>query len=217
MAPAGTDALRVLIVDDSELFAAGLHAVITDEPDMHVVGVAASGAAAVRDVVALEPDLILLDQRLPDVQGVDLIGPLLDARPAAQIVMLTASTSGQVLIAALEAGAAGVIDKSRAAEGLTSGLRAAAAGRSLIAPGALARLLPVPPARPGAPADALTAPELELLELLAAGLSDVSIATRLSATRDAVRGLLRGLYAKLGAGTRMEALAVASASGLVSV
>jgi two-component system nitrate/nitrite response regulator NarL len=131
MSAADPELLRVLIVDDHEVFAESLQAVIAEEPDVEVVGIAGSGAAAVREAAALAPDLILLDQRLPDARGVELIRRLQAAGgPATRVVMLTASTSDQVLLAAVEAGAAGFVDKSRAMEGLASVIASIRSGGS---------------------------------------------------------------------------------------
>lgn len=210
------DPIRVLIVDDHEVLAASLAFVLDSEPGLKVVGVAGSAAAALELAAATSPDVVLLDQRLPDGEGTALIGPLHAVRTTVQVVMLTASSSDQVLLAALEAGAAGFIDKTRGLAEVVSAVRSAAAGESLVSPRLLARLLPRLRRQETGAGNDLTAREREVLAHLAEGLSNAEIATRMTVSVNTVRNHVANLSAKLGAHSKLEALSIAVRSGLVS-
>jgi DNA-binding NarL/FixJ family response regulator len=207
--------IRILLVDDHQVFGSSLAFVLDSEPDMETVGVAGTVAAALSLAAATRPDVVLLDHRLPDGDGVDAIGPLQEAQPTLQIVMLTASTSDRVLIAAMEAGASGFIDKSRNLAEVTSAVRSAAAGESLISPGLLARLLPRLRRQEQGVGFDLTEREREVLDHLAQGMSNADIATRMVVSVHTVRNHVANLSAKLGAHSKLEALAIAVRHGLI--
>lgn len=210
------DPIRVLIVDDHEVLAASLAFVLDSEAGLKVVGVAGSAAAALELAAATAPDVVLLDQRLPDGEGTALIAPLHAVRTTVQVVMLTASSSDQVLLAALEAGAAGFIDKTRGLAEVVSAVRSAAAGESIVSPRLLARLLPRLRRQEAGAGNDLTAREREVLAHLAEGLSNAEIATRMTVSVNTVRNHVANLSAKLGAHSKLEALSIAVRSGLVS-
>lgn len=207
--------IRVLIVDDHEILAASLARVLDDEHDMVSAGLAKDLAQARARVKTGAPDVVLLDRRLPDGDGVDAIPELLAIRPNMSIVVLTASPADDVLIRAIEAGAAGFVSKTRGLAEVTSAVRAAAAGEAVISPALLARLLPRL-RRSGEPETELTRREHEVLELLAHGLPNATIAEQLSVSVHTVRNHIANLSAKLGAHSKLEALAIAVRRGLVS-
>ena len=212
----GTTPVRVLLVDDHEVVATSLARVLGEEPDIVVVGIADSVAAARAQVVAGRPDVVLLDHRLPDGDGVAAIASLLDLRPAAQVVVLTASTAEHVLLAALEAGAAGFLSKTRSLAEVTSAVRAAAVGEAVVSPEMLAQLLPRLGRRRAQPrVAALTDREREVLDLIARGLSNAAIAEELVVSVHTVRNHVANLSAKLGAHSKLEALSIAVAAGLL--
>lgn len=219
--PPGTTAaaqrpIRVLLVDDHQMFVSSLAFVLENEPDLRVVGVATSIRAALDLAASSAPEVILLDYRMPDGDGISAIGPLLAAAPRAQVVMLTASTSEQVLLAAVEAGAAGFVDKSRDLGEVTAAVRSAASGESLISPQLLARLLPrLRRHENNGPGQQLTEREREVLGYLAEGLSNAEIAARMVVSVHTVRNHVANLSAKLGAHSKLEALATAVRLGLV--
>jgi DNA-binding NarL/FixJ family response regulator len=207
--------VRVLVVDDHEVLASSLSMVLDDEPDLKSVGVAGTLEKARAMIATTAPDVILLDHRLPDGDGVAAIGELRALRPSAQIVVLTASAADHVLVAAIEAGAAGFVSKSRSLDELTAAVRAAASGESVISPEMLARLLPRLQ-RNGRPRhNDLTEREREVLDLLADGLSNAAIAERLFVSVHTVRNHIANLSAKLGAHSKLEVLSIAVRDGLL--
>lgn len=212
--PAGPP-VRVLIVDDHEILAASLAQVLDAEPDLLSVGVAGTLERARSLVATTAPDVILLDQRLPDGEGVAAIGELRALRPSVQVVILTASAADHVLVAAIEAGAAGFVSKTRGIADVTSAVRSAAAGEAVISPELLARLLPRLHRSGRAAHNDLTEREREVLGLLAEGLSNAGIADRLTVSIHTVRNHVANLSAKLGAHSKLEALSIAVREGLL--
>lgn len=207
--------IRILIVDDHEMFAASLSKILTDEPDLDVVDEVGTLKAALDVAAVAKPDVILLDQRLPDGDGIDIIGRLLDIEPAPQVVMLTASTADHVLIAAMEAGAAGFIDKTRSLSDVMAAVRSAAAGEALVSPRLLARLLPRLRRHEADPMWSLTEREREVLRCLAEGQSNAEIAKTMTLSVHTVRNHVANLSTKLGAHSKLEVLAIAIREGLV--
>jgi len=209
------EAARVLIVDDHEVLAASLAQVLDHEPDLTVVGSAGTLEKARALLATAAPDVVLLDHRMPDGDGVEAIPELLALRPEASIVVLTATTADHVLIAAIEGGASGFVSKTRGLDEVTSAVRAAAAGESVISPEMLARLLPRLHRREAEPRDTLTDREREVLQLLAEGLSNAAIAERLVVSVHTVRNHVANLSTKLGAHSKLEALSIAVREGLL--
>ena len=208
---------RVLLIDDHEMFTSSLGVVLDAEPDMTVVATAPSAAEGLRKAADSGAEVVLLDHRLPDGDGVTLIPRLLALDPAPKVVMLTASTLDSVLVAAIEAGAAGFIDKSRAVTEVIAAIRSAAAGESLISPAMLARLLPRLRRQESDPAWTITEREREVLGYLAQGMSNAEIAEQLTVSVHTVRNHVTKLSAKLGAHSKLEVLSIAVRKGLVAV
>lgn len=207
--------VRVLLVDDHQMFAASLAHALESEPDLRIVGQATSLAEALRLVAASAPDVVLLDHRLPDGDGVGAITDLHGIRPSAKIVVLTATASDRVLVAALEAGAAGLIAKTQPLDDVITGVRAAAQGESVVSAKLLSRLLPRLNRQNGGGGAELTEREREILDLLAKGLSNADIAQQLTISVHTVRNHVANLSAKLGAHSKLEVLAIAVRRGLV--
>lgn len=207
--------VRVAIVDDHAVLASSLGMVLDAEPDLESVGTAASLEKARALLATASPDVVLIDHRLPDGDGVAAIVELRHVAPDARFVVLTASTADAVLVAAIEAGASGFVSKTRDLGDVTSAVRAAAAGESVISPEMLARLLPRLRATEPQPHDSLTDREREVLTLLAEGLSNAAIADRLVVSVHTVRNHVANLSAKLGAHSKLEALAIAVREGLL--
>ena len=161
------------------------------------------------------PDVVLLDHALPDGDGADAVRPLLDAHPGLHVVMLTASTSDRVLGAAMEAGAAGFISKSSGLDELVGAVRSAARGDAVVSPQLLGRLLARMRRDAQGVGHDLTEREREILGLLAKGLTNVAISEQLFLSVHTVRNHIANLSAKLGAHSKLEALAIAVREGLV--
>jgi DNA-binding NarL/FixJ family response regulator len=160
----------------------------------------------------------LLDHRLPDGDGVAAIGRLSVRHTSAQFVILTASTAEHVLIAAIEAGAAGFVSKTRSLADLTAAVRAAAAGEAVISPELLARLLPR--LREGGTRGTtpkLTHREIGVLQLVARGMSNAAIADELVVSVHTVRNHVANLSAKLGAHSKLEAVSIGLRDGIIAV
>ena len=215
MQPQAAAAVRVAIVDDHAVLASSLGMVLDAEPDLESVGTAATLEKARSLLATSSPDVVLIDHRLPDGDGVAAIGELREVAPEARFVVLTASTADAVLVAAIEAGASGFVSKTRDLGDVTSAVRAAAAGESVISPEMLARLLPRLRATEPLPHDSLTDRERQVLTLLAEGLSNAAIAERLVVSVHTVRNHVANLSAKLGAHSKLEALAIAVREGLL--
>jgi DNA-binding NarL/FixJ family response regulator len=161
------------------------------------------------------PDVVLLDHRLPDGDGVSALPSIFELRPGVRVVMVPARAADQVLVDAIEAGASGFLSKTRSLDELTAAVRAAAAGESVISPELLVRLLPR--MRRGAPAARaeLTAREREVLVLVSEGKSNQAIADELVVSVHTVRNHVANLSAKLGAHSKLEALSLAIRAGLL--
>ena len=207
--------VRVLIVDDHEVLAGSLAHVLDAEPDLQVVGVAGTLERAESRVRTALPDVILLDHRLPDGDGVAAIGRFHALRSTARVVVLTASAADHVLVAAIEAGASGFLSKTRSLAEVTSAVRAAATGESVISPEMLARLLPRLQRNGRGAVNDLTDREREVLGLLAEGLSNAAIAEQLTVSIHTVRNHVANLSGKLGAHSKLEVLAIAVRDGLL--
>ena len=197
------------------MFASSLAHALRAEPDLLIVGQAVSLQDARTQIAAEAPDVVLLDHRLPDGDGVSALSSLRALRPSAQVVVLTASATDRVLVAAMEAGAAGFIAKTQQLDDVIAGVRAAAQGESVVSPKLLARLLPRLHRQPGSSRTSLTDRERDILDLLAGGLSNADIAARLTLSVHTVRNHVANLSAKLGAHSKLEALAIAVREGLV--
>jgi DNA-binding NarL/FixJ family response regulator len=210
-----TSVIRVLIVDDHEVLASSLAKTLDTEPDLLSVGVAGSLKQAAELIRTTAPDVLLLDHRLPDGDGVAAIGRLRELRPSMAVIVLTASPSEHLMVAAVEAGVSGFLSKTRSLAEVTSAVRAAAVGEAVISPEMLARLLPRLGGTGRVGAATLTEREREILGLIAQGLSNAAIADRLVVSVNTVRNHVANLLAKLGARSKLEALSIAIREGLL--
>jgi len=210
-----TKTIRVLVVDDHEVLASALAQALDAEPDIVTVGVAVSLERAEALIATTAPDVLLLDHRLPDGDGVAAIGRLRALRPSMAVIVLTASAAEHVMVAAIEAGVSGFLSKTRSLAEVTSAVRAAAAGEAVISPEMLVRLLPRLNRNGQAGREALTEREREVLGLLSEGLTNAAIADRLVVSVHTVRNHVANLSAKLGARSKLEALSIAVREGLL--
>jgi DNA-binding NarL/FixJ family response regulator len=212
--------IRVMLVDDQQLVRAGLRMLCESAPDMEVVGEASDGAAAVRLAEELRPDVILMDLRMPGVNGIIATGRILQQRPSTRIVVLTTFDDDEHLYPALGAGACGFLVKDATPGELLDGIRRAAAGDSPFSKAVLRRLVEhavrSQAAAPVAPQRELprgvTEREAEVLELVGQGLSNPEIAERLHLGVTTVKTHVASLMAKTGSANRVQ-LAVYAAKG----
>jgi two-component system NarL family response regulator len=206
------DRIRVLIVDDHKVVRVGLATMIGRERDMEVVAEAADGPAALAAYAAHRPDVVLLDLRLPDMDGAEIITRLRKSDPQAKVIVLTSYDSDEDIFRAVEAGARGYLLKGAFPEGiLEEAIRTVHAGSRLIPPAVADKLAD----RMGAPS--LTPREIAVLELVARGLSNREIGAALSTSAGTVKTHLERVYAKLGVGDRTAAALMAIRRGLVTL
>jgi DNA-binding NarL/FixJ family response regulator len=217
--------IRVLIVDDEELVRTGLRMILEAEPDLTVVGTASDGASAVTAVSRFRPDVVLMDIRMPGTDGLAATRQLLggtDPQPC-KVVVLTTFDVDEHVYEALRAGASGFLLKDVPADQLVHAIRVAAAGEALLAPSVTRRLITaftrrLPPGVGRPPASGLgelTAREIEVLTLLAEGLSNAEIARRLFVGEATVKTHVARVLTKLGVRDRVQAVIVAFRAGLV--
>lgn len=214
--------LRVLIADDQALVRAGFRMILDAVAELEVVGEAADGLEAVRLAGQLQPDIVLMDIRMPGLDGIEATRRVLARAPdgPTHVVILTTFDLNEYIYEALRAGAAGFLLKDVGPEQLVAGIRTVARGESLLSPEITRRLIeeftqrPVP-AAPPAWLDRLTARELEVLKLLARGLSNAEIAHTLIISETTVKTHVRNVLMKLDLPDRVQAVVLAYESGLV--
>jgi DNA-binding NarL/FixJ family response regulator len=215
--PAGPTTIRVVIIDDHAMVAEGLSALLSEEPDLEVAGTASTVADAMSLLARTEPDVVLVDYRLPDGDGATASEQILKRWPSTKVIMMSAGAGSELLERALQAGCAGLLAKDRSGAEVQAAVRAAYRGESLIATdeltGLLGRLR-----RPGSrPAGRLSARELEVLRLLARGRSTDAISSQLFLSEHTVRNHVRNILTKLGAHSKLEAVSIAARDGIVSL
>ncbi len=201
--------LRVLVADDHPVVRHGLVALIDHQPDMCVVAEASTGQAAVEQYAAQHPDVVLMDLRMPELDGVDAIRAIRASAPQARIVVLTTYDSDEDIYRGLRAGAMGYLLKDAPAGELLSAIRAVAAGQKRIPAEVAAKLAE----RMISPE--LTARELEVLRLVVTGQSNKEIGAALAIAEGTVRAHLNSIFQKLEAQDRTHAVTIAIRRGLV--
>ncbi|HKW06568.1 MAG TPA: response regulator transcription factor [Candidatus Dormibacteraeota bacterium] len=209
-----TTQTKVLIVEDHQVVAEGLSALINDQADMMVVGHTGSVAESIARVVELKPDLVLMDFRLTDGTGADAASAIRQLRPETKLIFLTREDSDAARFAALEAGASAFLHKSRAAQEVVDAIRTVAGGGSLFTPRSIAQLLSSR-REVEAQLERLTPREKEVLRLMAEGTSSREIASQLGISYTTVRTHIRSLGSKLGVHSKLEAIVKARELALV--
>ncbi len=206
--------ITVLIVEDHQVVADGLSALLNDQPDMTVVGSAASVSESLTRAQELEPEVVLIDFRLSDGTGADAGIGIRQVRPDAKLIFLTREDSDAARFAAVEAGAAAFIHKSRAAAEVVDAIRTVASGGTLFTPRTIASLLNRR-RQMDAQLESLTPREKEVLRLMAEGVASREIASRLGISYTTVRTHIRSLGSKLGVHSKLEAIVKARELALI--
>ena len=204
--------IRLVIVDDHPLVRRGLCELFAAESDIDVVDAVGDGDEAVRSVLAKQPDVVLMDVSMPDIDGIEATRRVLAVRPETRVVMLTSFAEHERVIEALDSGAIGYILKDAESDELVRGVRAAAAGDSPLSPRA-ARAL-VTARRGRRPFEELTARELDVLKLVARGLSNKQIAWRLTISEKTVKAHMTSIFGRIGVGDSTQAALWAQRHGV---
>ena len=212
--------VRVLLVDDDDLMRAGLKAVISSDANSEVVGEAANGRIAVDQVRALDPDLVLMDVRMPDLDGISATRELLAASPEVKVVILTTFEQDDYIFDAINAGASGFLLKRTRPEELLAAIHTVAAGDSLLSPSVTRIVIermahqPTPAIASDQGLDELTPREREVLGLVARGLSNNEIAATLVIEESTVKTHIKRILLKLHLRDRIQAVILAYETGL---
>lgn len=212
----------VLIVDDEPLIRSGIRAILGSDPDIAVAGEAGDGREAVSGVLRLRPQVVLLDIRMPNLDGLDAIPEILRARPETKIVMLTTFGEDAYIAGALERGAVGFLLKASDPRELQDAVRAVSAGAAYLSPRVAQRVIdryrsgPIPDASARSRIDVLSERERDVLALLGAGKANSEVARELFLTEGTVKGYVSAILAKLGAANRVQAAILAHRAGIIA-
>ena len=218
--------IRVLLVDDQSLLRMGFRLILDAEPDLEVVGEAGDGATGVAMTAALHPDVVLMDVRMPGMDGIQATAAIAAQSPASRVLILTTFDLDQYVVAGLKAGASGFLLKDAPPAELLGAIRTVAAGDAVLAPTATRRLIdqflplladdPVDRPRPDAVLDELTDRERAVFGLLAVGRSNREIAVELHVSEGTVKIHVGRILAKLDLRDRVQAVVLAYESGLIT-
>jgi len=212
--------IRILIVDDQQLVRTGFRAILSAEADFEIVGEAGDGHEAIDAAATLSPDVVLMDIRMPKLDGLAATRQLVAGSSKIRVLILTTFDLDEYVYEALRVGASGFLLKDAPADQLVTAIRVVAGGEALLAPSVTKRIIaefarrPPPDAKPARVAS-LTARELEVLRLVAGGLSNGEIATELFLSDATVKTHVGHMLTKLGLRDRVQAVVLAYESGLV--
>ncbi len=206
--------IRVLLADDHSVVRKGVREFLEEEPDIEVVGEASDGQQAVALAVELQPDVAVIDIKMPEVSGVEATKRIRAAAPAVRILALSAYDDDPYVFGLLEAGASGYVLKTAESSELIRAIRTVAAGKSTLDPAIALRVIDRA-ARPTAGSESLTERELEVLRLAARGLTNKQIGRALDISDRTVQNHLANVFPKLGVASRTEAVTVALQRGLL--
>ncbi|MFD7340628.1 response regulator [Streptomyces violascens] len=216
--------VRILLADDQPLVRSGLRVIIADHPDLEVVGEAASGSEAVRLVNDLVPDVVVMDIRMPGMDGIEATRLITDGPATTRVLVLTTFDEDDHVYGALRAGASGFVVKDMALDDILGAIRVVAAGDALIAPGVTRRLIadfagrPESPPKPSPrPVENITEREREVLTLVGRGRSNTEVAEELFITVATAKSHVSRLLTKLGARDRVQLVIIAYKVGLVTL
>jgi two-component system, NarL family, response regulator YdfI len=212
--------IRIIVADDHLIIRQGLRLILETEPDFELVGEAADGAEAVRLCTESHPDVVLMDLRMPGMDGLTAIERLHIEQPEVAVVILTTFNEDELMLRGLQAGARGYLLKDTDRAALFDTIRAAARGETLLQPAIMAKVLAsagsqISNKKPNEPAPILTDRESQVLEGVARGERSKEIAARLGISERTVKAYLASIYDKLGVDSRAAAIAVAAQKGLL--
>jgi DNA-binding NarL/FixJ family response regulator len=207
-----SEEIRILITDDHPVVRAGLGGMISGEPDFEVVGEAGDGKEAVAMTGELKPHVVLMDLRMPEMDGVTAIGHIKAEYPEVQILVLTTYESDADILRAIETGATGYLLKDTPREELFGAIRLVAEGKSPLAPGVATRLMQ---RMRGSEEEGLSTREIEVLELVARGTSNKEIAKELWVSETTVKSHMLHIFDKLGVTDRTAAVTAALKRGII--
>ena len=209
--------IRVLLADDQALVRGGFRLILDAEPDIEVIAEAADGGQAIDEALQARPDVVLMDIRMPALDGIQATRQLVPKLPATRVVMLTTFDLDDYIVDAFRAGASGFLLKTAPPQQLVAAVRTVHAGDALLAPASTRRLIEQS-ARPPAPApalDMLTPREHDVLHLLARGLTNAEIAQQLVVEPSTIKSHVASVLAKLGLRDRVQAVITAYETGLI--
>jgi len=212
-------AARVLVVDDQTLFRTGLTSLLGEDERVEVVGQAIDGADAVKQAVKLKPDVVIMDIKMPNVDGIEATRQIVEVAAGIKVLILTTFETDSQVIQALKAGASGYVLKDSSAAAIVSSIVAVMSGEKVMASAVANRVLDMltGTATPKEFYDGLTNREIEILKLLANGMANKQIAYRLKISEKTVRNHVSNMYEKLGIYDRSQAVLYAVKKGLVEV
>jgi DNA-binding NarL/FixJ family response regulator len=217
--PAVAKVARVLIADDQSLFRAGLSKLLEDDPRVQIIGLASDGAEAVNRAASLKPDVVLMDLKMPGIDGIEATRQILAQHPEIKVLMLTTFDADSFVLQGLRAGASGYVLKNSEPEAIVSSIFAVLAGERVMASVVANRVLDMLSGRttPKEFYDGLTAREIDILKLLATGQANKQIARRLGISEKTVRNHVSHIYEKLHIYDRSQAVLYAVRKGLVEL
>jgi len=203
--------IRVLVVDDHPLLRQGIAALIRAERDVVLAGACSSGGEAVEQFSALRPDVTLMDLQMPGMNGIDAMIAIRREVPEARVIILTTHTGDAQIVRALKAGAAGYLAKDAVPEDLIDTIRSVHAGQKTVSPQVAVKLATHALDAP------LTAAEIDVLQLVAAGNSNKLVGDKLGITEDTVKARVKNILSKLGAHDRTHAVTIALKRGIIEL
>ena len=214
-----SEPIRILVADDHPVLRDGLVAVLSTQPDFKVVGEAGGGMEAVQKVVELQPDVVLLDLEMPDLDGVEALRLMRESSSEVRTIIFTAFDTDERILGAIQAGAQGYLLKGAPRQQVFDAVRVVHAGESLLQPVVASKLLQhiSRGSDVGNDLDSVTPRELDVLRLLARGLQDKEIADELGITVRTVKFHVGSILAKLDAGNRTGAVTIAVQRGLIEL
>jgi DNA-binding NarL/FixJ family response regulator len=217
-----TERVRVMLVDDDHLLRSGIRAILSSDDSIEVVDEAENGRLAVQRARHHRPDVVLMDVRMPDLDGITATAQLLEATPATKVIILTTFEIDEYILGALRAGASGFLLKRSSPEQLIAAIHTVADGEALLSPSVTRRLIEKVVAHPTLSRETdprlaeITPREREVLELVAQGFSNTEIAGALTLERTTIKTHVQRILAKLGARNRVEVVILAYEWGLIT-